>query len=312
MLKRIWDFFKAPRRWLFLIVTGLFAGALTGVFLVLGDTGTSEKVNVFAYVLYALSAVLLAYFVYCIIYFIPRIKRSAKEQAQKHEFTRKLFGQYGFRTVAFAVVAFAISIGNAVVNGVLGIVYASLWFIALGAYYLLLSVMRGGILVYHGKKRKTNLEDSPELIKRKEIKTYRTCGILLILLPVALSFAILEMVVSDRAFVKPGIMIYVASAYTFYKIIMSVYNFAKAHKSDDMTVRAIRNVNFADALVSVLALQTAMFHEFSPETGLGYANGIMGAIVCVLTVAVGIFMAVNGTKKLKLLDEEIRSERREV
>ena len=166
--------------------------------------------------------------------------------------------------------------------------------------------MRGGVLIYH--RRKNNYLTEYEE-RSKSCKTYIVCGVWLILLPVALSVVIMEIVGFGMAFVHAGLMIYCAAAYTFYKIVTSVYNFVKAHKGDDMTVRAIRNINFADALVAVLALQTAMFFEFAGGENLGYANAIFGAIICAATAAIGIFMIINGSKKLKLLKTENEDER---
>ena len=65
-----------------------------------------------------------------------------------------------------------------------------------------------------------------------------------------------------------------------------------------MTVRASKNINLADAMVSILALQTAMFHEFGTGMGdfnIGTMNAITGAVVCALTAAIGIFMIVYTT-----------------
>lgn len=294
-MKKLLQWLKRPHGWalipLYIFTAGCIAAAI--VFTVLAD----ESLSVLAYVFYALAAITLAYTVYTLVVFIPVMKSKTVEWLNKREFTAKLYGQYGFRTIVFAVFSFVISIANATVNGVMGIMYLSLWYGALGVYYLLLALMRGGVLIHHRKKRGYD-ENSENL---RGTVTYTACGGVLILLPLALSFAILEMVVSDRAFVRSGMMIYVAALYTFYKIIISVINFFKARKGDEITVRAIRNVNLADALVSVLALQTAMFHEFSPQENFGFANAATGAAVCALTAILGVFMLVGGVIKIKRL-----------
>ena len=304
-MKRLWEWLKRPRPWWFAIVAVLLICALVGVALFLFQIGTGTPYDVFAYLLYALSAILLSYFIYCIVYFAPRLKKALLEKAQKHEFTRRLIGQYGFRTVIFTIVSFAISGGFAIYNGTIGIIWLSVWYIVLGAYYLLLTLMRGGILLYHRKKAKQ--EEETPLRKKREARLYEVCGFFLIFLPIVLSAVILEMYVSDRAFVHSGYMIYAFAAYTFYKIIMAIYNFAKARKNDDMTVRAIRNINVADALVSALALQTAMFHEFSPENNLTFGNAIMGAIVCALTVIIGVVMIIKGNTAVKKIESEAQN-----
>lgn len=300
-MKKFLERIKNPGWIQFAISFILLAISVTGVilFLVFIDMGTVY--DVFAYMLFFFSAAALSYTVYCIIKLAPRAKAAAKIFALKHDFTKNLVEHYSFRTICFAVISFIISAGNAFINGGMGIFYASTWFVALGVYYLLLAFMRGGVLIFHRKKYRHN-EMTEEQIKAREIRTYEICGIWLVLLPAALGAAIWEMVMHNRVFVHSGLAIYYYAAYTTYKAVTSIINFIKARKGDDMTVRALRNVNLADAIVSVLALQTAMFHEFSPEENLGYANGIMGIIVCALTVLLGVIMIVNAQREIKKLN----------
>lgn len=299
-MKKFFEWIIKPGWIKFIISFILLAVSVTGVILFLTFIDMGTVYDIFAYMLFFFSAAALSYTVYLVIKLAPRAKAAAKNFALKHDFTKNLVEQYSFRTICFAVISFIVSAGNAFINGGMGIAYASTWFIALGVYYLLLALMRGAVLLFHRKKRK-NQEMTEEQIKAREIRTYKICGIWLVLLPAALGASIWEMVMHNRAFVHSGLAIYYYAAYTTYKIVNSILNFIKARNGDDMTVRALRNVNLADAIVSVLALQTAMFHEFSPEENLGYANGIMGIIVCALTILLGVIMIVNSQRELKKL-----------
>lgn len=227
-----------------------------------------------------------------------KFKERVLKWAQKYKFTRELVQSYSFRTIIFAVVSFVINIGYALFNAVVGIVFLSLWYGALAAYYIMLALMRGGIILYH-RKRKQYMERDGKNIALRDTKKYRTCGILLILLPICLSFAILEMVLSQRAFTYPGLMIYTAAVYTFCKIVMAICNSVKTRRVDIMTIKAVRDINFADAMVSVLALQTAMLREFSPGLNVDFVNCLTGGVVCALTVALGVYMVVYGNYKIR-------------
>lgn len=301
MFKRFWEWLKNPHgRGLIVlyIVTALAVG---------GSIAACVEVKIFgyfSYILYFAAAVTLGYSVYTIVKCAPKIKSGVAKKMMKWEFTGKLYGQYDFRTFVFAICTFSLSIANAVINGVMGIIHLSVWYCALGAYYILLAFMRGGVLAYRRKKNKFAARETQTQVKIREINSYRTCGVLLVFLPLAMTAAIIEIVASDRAFVHSGLMIYVSAAYTFFKISMSVYNFFKARKGDDMAVRAIRNVNLADALVSVFALQTAMFHEFSPDTSFGTANAITGGVVGLLTALLGAVMIIGGFKEIKKVRED--------
>lgn len=228
------------------------------------------------------------------------IKGLLLKWAQKYKFTRELFQNYSFRTIIFAAIAFLINIGYAVFNAVIGIINLSVWYGALAAYYIVLSLMRGVILLYRRKRDAYEKKDGNRIVLR-DIKKYRNCGILLILLPLCLSFAILDAVQSHSSFSHPGLMIYVAATYTTYKVTMAIYNSVKTRKVEDMTLKVVRDINLADALVSILALQMAMLREFSPDLNVDFVNCLTGGAVCALTIALGIYMVAYGNHKHKIM-----------
>lgn len=213
---------------------------------------------------------------------------------RKCQFTDKLISQYNFRTVVFSLCSFTLNTAYGVFNGVIAALNMSVWYGALAAYYIILAVMRGGILRYHNRKRKGAALKYGE--KEYGVVLYRRCGIWLIVLNVCLPAAIVQMVVVNNPFSHTGLMIYASALYAFVKISLAVYNMFKANKNDDMTVRALRSINFADASVSILALQIAMLKEFSPDWNGSLANSLTGAAVCILTVALGIYMVVTANR----------------
>lgn len=292
MWTRIKQFFKSPPVW-FLIVFYIVALLLIALSIVL--TTIDKDFGIIVYFVYGLSALALAYTVYSIVVFTPTIKQESIRIIRRFNFLNKLYEQYGFRTIIFAAFSLLFSVINAVFNGVVGILNLSVWYGALAAYYLFLSIMRSGVLLHHKKAKKTD-EIS---IKKREIYVYLFCGVLLILLPTCLSVIIAQTVASDRAFEHTGLMIYVSATYTFFKLITSCVHFFKARKTDELTVRAIRNINLADALVSILALQTALLHEFAGGADTSIANALTGAGVCALTLGIGIFMAIKACVMLR-------------
>ncbi|MDE7401730.1 MAG: hypothetical protein K2N17_06735 [Clostridia bacterium] len=111
------------------------------------------------------------------------------------------------------------------------------------------------------------------------------------------------MVRAGDSFEHKGITIYVYAVYAFFKIITAIYSFIKERRNRSMVIMATKNVKLADAFVSILALQTAMFREFG---GIGdistvMMNAITGAIVCALTVAIGVYMIVIATLRITKL-----------
>ena len=300
-MKKIFEFFKKPPLWFLLVLAVIAIGGATCGTLFL----TQESLSAYVVVGYAFLGVMCISVGYCIYGFIkilPDLNERVLKWSENKPFWNRTFTEYGFRTILFSIGSFVINLAFAVYNGSIAIVINSVWFGALAAYYVLLIVLRGTILVYHAFRRKAvKAGQTEDITLRKDTRIYGVCGIVLLLLPIALSFAILQMVRANDSFVHTGITIYAYAIYAFYKIIVSVYNFVKTRHTNEMTVRAAKNINLADAFVSILALQTAMFREFDAADTLNVAtmNAVTGAIVCALTAAIGVFMIVIAIKKTR-------------
>lgn len=94
-----------------------------------------------------------------------------------------------------------------------------------------------------------------------------------------------------------------SAAFTFYKMTLSIVNLVKVHKMTDPELWALRNINLAAALVSLLALQTTMTLFLSqPLTReMSVFNGIVGLVVVLIVAGLGIVMIIRANKKKKLL-----------
>ncbi|MDE6604984.1 MAG: hypothetical protein K2K85_03055 [Clostridia bacterium] len=303
MKKRFVDIIRNPPIWLLVITytVAVVSIAMAVVFSLIDVNKILWKI--FTYIIYAVALVSMAYSIYTFVYIAPRAKNKFLQWADKREVTRQIVSNFGVRTIIFAIGSFALSIAYGAYNFTLSILEMSVWYGVLAAYYILLASMRGGVITYHGKKRKAQKHGKiVENEKIKGIKRYRNCGIMLIIMTFALMIAVLQMVLIHRTFNHTGMMIYVSAAYTFYKVTMSIINIVKAKKQNDITVQAIRNINLADAMVSILALQTSMINSFGGSEDLQNAdalNGATGAAVCLLVFALGIFMIVKSQKQLK-------------
>lgn len=286
---------KTPRP-LYAVLYSIFSVLFITATVVLLCLGYQE--TILAYCSYAVSAILLTYLVYIVIYFAPKIKNGIINLLKKHKFTNELLESYGYRSLVFATFSFLINIAYAVFQAVIAIMSRSIWYGALATYYIALSLIRGGVVAISRKSQKNAIDP------KRQVLSYRNCGIYLIILNFALTGAIVQMVFSDQGFRYPGLMIYVIATYTFYKLTMSIYNIFKARKQTDYTIQSIRNISFADSLVSLLALQTALLQEFSVNYQPILPNSLTGGAISLIIIAIGIIMVVRGTKELKYLKQE--------
>ena len=210
-----------------------------------------------------------------------------KGEIESHSLTSRAAKDYRYRTVIFAVFGLIINISFAVFNGVVGIAGRSAWYGTLAAYYILLSILRftavreAGIL--SGKA------DGEERLPA-EIRFYRWCGILFIIMTAALCGTVILILDEEGGKHYPGSLIYGAALYAFYKMIMSVVNLVKVRKHRSPLLLAIRDIGYVDACVSILSLQTAMFASFGTgeKEFSRLMNGVTGAAVCLMVLGTGI------------------------
>ena len=98
----------------------------------------------------------------------------------------------------------------------------------------------------------------------------------------------------------PGVLIYAVAAYTFYKLIVAMRNVIMARKRDSALLSTLRNISYADALVSMLSLQTALFAAFGQDSEelIPLMNVLTGTAVCLMIFVLGILM-VHKSKRTK-------------
>lgn len=283
--KKIFRELKEPRV-LFLVLFYVgFAAALTGAVLLLLLV---PEQGAFQYLLYGLSAIGLAYFVYTVIYLSPKVKGKIVTAMSKHRFTDGILKSYGFRTLVFASVGFAVNVAYTALQAIIGIVSRSVWNIVIAVFYLALIAVKS-VALFCAVKYEKNAE--------KQVKAYRACGYMLNLLTFAMSGIIALIFSADMTFEYAGVMIYAVAAYTFYKIITAVYQIFKAKKQDSLAVQAIRNINLTSALYSILVLQVAMFQAFG-ERANHFSNGITGGVVAAIILTISIIMIVKSYRKV--------------
>ncbi|MBR2337101.1 MAG: hypothetical protein IKA61_04060 [Clostridia bacterium] len=294
----IWKRILHPPKWVKILNFIITVLSAVGALLILLVDYEGNALAIIAYTLFGIAGLSLAYSVYLIIPLIPKIKGKVVEVMESNRFTYLILRNFGFRTLIFAIGSFAMSVIFSAFNAYMGIVNRSIWYGALAAFYISLALLRGGVLTYHKSRlSKKNRQENEEYLKAK---VYRNSGIITLALNVALSAAIAQMIFSKAHFTYVGLTIFAYAAYAFYKITMSIISLVKAHRQTDLTVTAIRNINLVDALVSILALQTALLTMFGDgSVDISLMNTATGIVVSLASLTVGVFMIVSANNKMK-------------
>lgn len=228
--------------------------------------------------------------------FEERNHRKTAPDDKKTSYGARFLEDYTFRTILTTLPTFLINVVYTVYNGVIGVMNQSAWFITMAVYYSLLGIMRYFAV---NTERKTSRMENPKLIRKRELSVIRTDGILLLLLNLALSGVVLLTIAKGTAKTHSEIMVISIAAYTFYKITMAVINMVKVRKMQSPILITIRNIGVADALVSMLTLQTTMLASFQGTSSIdaNRMNGITGLAVCILIALLGVSMIYYASKR---------------
>ena len=144
-----------------------------------------------------------------------------------------------------------------------------------------------------------------------ELIKYRACGIVFLLMNLALALIIFFMVYWNRTFEHHMITAIAMATYTFTALTMAIINVVKYKKYNSPVFSASKTISLAAALVSMLTLESTMLTAFRDETITAaeqkWMLGATGGAISVLIVATAIYMIITGTKKLKQLKSEVEN-----
>lgn len=197
----------------------------------------------------------------------------------------------------------ALNLAFGIFKLVIGITFRSVWFGAVGVYYMVLSLMR--YLLVKADRSAQTLQDSAVLLH--QWKGYRTCGALLLLVNATMTGIVSQIIWQNRTFAYPGYVIYVSAAYTFYRLTMAVIQTVKMRKGNHPLFAAAKATDLSVALMSIFTLQTAMFASFGGDMSADtqqLMNSITGSAVCFAVVCMAVFMLIKSQKNMKLFQTE--------
>jgi len=183
----------------------------------------------------------------------------------------------------------------------LGFWHKTFWYYSLAGYYIALAVMRF-FLVRHTGKHSAGTQMRAELVR------YRACGIVFLVMNLALALIIFFMVYWNRTFHHHEITTIAMAAYTFSALTMAIVNTVKYRKFNSPVYSASKAISLASACVSMLTLEATMLTTFGNSTMTLATRrlflALSGGAISAFIIAMAIYMIVRGTKKIKLLEAE--------
>lgn len=178
----------------------------------------------------------------------------------------------------------------------LGFHHRTFWFCSLAGYYISLAGMRFFLARYTTKH-------SPGENMREELRRYRLCGIVFLMMNLMLSLMVFFMVYWNRTFLHHEITAIILATYTFAAFIMAIINMVKYRKYNSPVYSASKAISLASASVSILTLEATMLTTFGDGRMDGPARKILlgctGGVISGFVVAMAVYMIVHSSKRLK-------------
>lgn len=266
--------------WLVLVLCILCGAGLVWVFAL----GLEQQW--IAYLLYPISA----YSLVAVCAKIPTLGKQTAAWLQRHPRTARFLadketqfklGLYFEQFLNFAYGIFKI---------ISGVVIGSAWIGCDGIYNLAQAVIQ--LFQILRRKNPGNL--------RQQWHSYRICGVLVLLMHLSLSGIVFQMVNWNRAKEYGTVMIFATAAFAFFKLITSFIAIAKDRKHTHPIDSSVRMLKLSQAMFAMFSLQASLLHAFGTgESWEHWMNMATGCAVCLLIVALGIYMIRRGNREIK-------------
>lgn len=278
-----------PPKWILLLIPPLSFAALVFIFVLENTEGA------LAYGVYCMSAYSLVIWSAVVPNLIRRLKDSFHNSKAVQRLAQTNFGGRYLKDLAFRgsvsiYQGMAVNFVYVVFRIIAGIRFASVWFISMAVYYLVLGILRAYLIACYRHRNGIT-----------EYRCYRRTAWMLFLLNIPMGGMIVLMVRTNSGFSYPGYIIYLSALYTFYTMTVSVINLFKYRGLGSPILSASKVLNFVSAMMSILGLQTAMISRFS-ENGESYRkmmNAITGGFVYAIVILIAVYMLLHSRKQRK-------------
>jgi len=183
----------------------------------------------------------------------------------------------------------------------LGVYHKTFWFFTLSGYYFSLVLMRFFLVSYTRKYQ-------PGEKMKIELKKYRVCGAVFLLVNLSLAVMVFFMVYWNRTFHHHQVTTIAMALYTFSSLTIAIRGIVKFRKYESPVYSASKAINLAAACVSMLTLESTMLTTFGDGTmdllTRQILLGVTGGVISIFIVAMAIYMIVSGGKKIKELKND--------
>lgn len=226
----------------------------------------------------------------------PAIIRFVKAFKNENKYMKRWLGDPHLRVNVTLCVSVLWNGAYAALQLGMGIYHSSAWFYSLAAYYVFLAGMRF-YLVRH------TLRHRPGEKMADELRHYRVCGWIFLLINLALSCIMFHMIRQNRMMQHHEITTISMAAYTFTTLTVAIVNVIRYRKYNSPAMSAAKAISLAAACVSMLTLENTMLATFggadmTPQLQRLFL-AISGGAISVFIIIMALYMIVQANRKIK-------------
>ena len=243
-----------------------------------------------SYFLYGISA-------YALTALCIRLPKAVRMERRWMEHHPKVSGVLRDEALQFSVGLYReqlVNFGYGIFKIVSGVTAGSAWIGADGIYNLTQALIQ---LFQILRRRKPG---TPEA----QWRSYRLCGGLILMMHLTLIGIVFQTVNWNRVSESGEITIIATAAFAFYKFISAFVDLARDRKHTRPIDSSVRMLSLSQAIFAMFSLQAGLLHTFGRgDRWEHWMNLAVGCLVCLLTVAMGIYMIRRANREIKTLQE---------
>lgn len=273
-----------------LLLLPVAAGGLIWTFIGEND-GNPMEIGAYALAFYTLM-------VWCAR--IPELFRRGRHFKEQNPYARRWLSDTRLRMNVVLLGSFVWNAAYAALQLGMGVAHRSAWFYALAGYYLCLAGTRF-FLMRHSMRHVPGGEMA------KELRVYRSCGWVMLVLNLALSAMIFYMVAKNRRVRHHEITTIAMATYTFTSLTMAIVNVIRYRRYNSPVFSAAKVISLTSAVVSLLTLENTMLTTFGdtmqPRTHRLFL-ALSGGGISLWMVTTAVYMIGKASENLKSLEKE--------
>lgn len=284
------DFKKIGKRLLFppkplLILLVPTSGALLAYSMIKLDEASYVRIASYVLAFYALITV-------CAV--VPSAVKGAKSFKSRNRYAKIWFDDARLRVNVSLAGTFLWNAVYGLFQLSLGVIYKSAWYYSLSGYYVLLAVVRILLARY-------SFFNKPGKDRRREYSVARACGVIFLVMNVAISAMMFYMIRQARVVNYHEVVVITMAAYTFFSFTMAIVNMVKYRKYASPVLSSAKAVSLSSACVSMLTLENTMLSAFNDgsmtETARRLFLGISGGVVSVFIILTAVWMVIGKNRR---------------